>query len=224
MFDPHRIGPSSSSYYDRNKGRVLQRKLADPISEPLTRKKLLSYLPIMRLNGIVPTPIVRHFVSNDPTFSFDEDTYLAANSTVTFQASNQVAIKSLYVDPDSGPGTEYSLSQLQYKHNNEPVILSGDGSSAAYAVMVYISYNFANSVYAFHVESESETGDLIQFTVPNNSLYISFRHASFPLTFQLFTTASKGVMALYAPDSNVSISAVLSPEYYYIDDDRLALN
>ena len=228
MFDPHRVGPSSSSYYGRNKGRVIQRKLADPISEPLTRKKLLSYLPIMRLNGIVQTPIVQHFQSDDPTFSFDSDTYLATGSTVTFTLPpSQNIIESMKIEPGYESTTsEYSLSQFQYKNHANPISLPPDDDSAAYAIMIYISYIFDNSVYTFHVEAKSEPGgyDPISFDVPANSLFVFLRHTSFPLNFQLFSSSGDGVMGFYSPAFDVPIYTVLSPQRFYFNDDRLVLN
>ena len=228
MFDPHRVGPSSSSYYGRNKGRVIQRKLADPISEPLTRKKLLSYLPIMRLNGIVQTPIVQHFQSDDPTFSFDSDTYLATGSTVTFTLPpSQNIIESMKIEPGYESTTsEYSLSQFQYKNHANPISLPPDDDSAAYAIMIYISYIFDNSVYTFHVEAKSEPGDhtSLPFNVPANSLYLFIRHVSYPLNFQLYTGSEQGVMGYYSDDTRDAIYGVMSPQYFYFDDDRLVLN
>lgn len=55
MFDPHGIGPTTSSFIARNKGRVLQRKLIDPPKPAITDKDLDNYYSILLHNGRVPT-------------------------------------------------------------------------------------------------------------------------------------------------------------------------
>ena len=228
MFDPHRVGPSSSSYYDRNKGRVLQRKLVDPVSEPLTRLKLLSYLPIMRLNGLVQTPIVQHFHSNDPTFSFDSDTYLATGSTVTFSgSSSKINISQIQIIPESStPPTSISLSQFQYTSTTDTIEFPGEESNTGYAVLIYISFVFSSSSYTFHTDSKKEEGVSTNptFEVPANSLYVLLRNQIFPLSFQLYTTTGSGIMAYYSPTYTYDAYGVLNPQYFHFDDDRLATN
>lgn len=54
MFDPHRIGPSRSTSYWRNKGRVIQRKLVDPPARAMTRSELEDLYPLMERNGLIP--------------------------------------------------------------------------------------------------------------------------------------------------------------------------
>ena len=50
MFDPHHIGPQSSSFYSRNKGRVLQRKLVNPPPSIITSRDLDNYYKILQHN------------------------------------------------------------------------------------------------------------------------------------------------------------------------------
>ena len=179
----------------------------------------------MRLNGIVQTPIVQHFQSNDPTFSFESDTYLATGSTVTFTLPpSQNIIGSIKITPGAGgPVSSFLLSQFQYKNNTNPVSAPGDDDPSAYAVLIYISYIFDNSVYTFHVEAKSEPGDhtSLPFNVPANSLYLFIRHVSYPLNFQLYTGSEQGVMGYYSDDTRDAIYGVMSPQYFYFDDDRV---
>ena len=225
MFDPHRVGPSSSSYYDRNKGRVLQRKLVDPISQPLTRSQLLSYLPIMRLNGIVDTPLVRHFFSQDSTFSFDSDTYLALGSTVTFSGSvSAFHINKMQIIPEDGSATALQLSQFQYTSNADTITISGDGQ-VGYYVLIYISFNPTSANYSIHTDARNEESTLSgTFQVPANSLYYILRHQTFPISFQLFAVGETGLMAYYSPEAATDIYGVLNSQVFHFDDDRLATN
>lgn len=227
MFDPHRVGPSSSSYYDRNKGRVLQRKMVDIPGQPITRSQLLSYLPIMRLNGIVQTPIVRQFVSQNSTFTFDSDTYLATGSTVTFTGGSSIHnINQIILVPSQGLSTNLSLSDFQYTETaNQITIHSNEGGGSI--VFIYISYIFTSSNYIFHTDAGSDSADSGQtstFSVPANSLYIVLRNREYPLTFQLIDSSGTGVMAYYSPDSGADAFGVMNSEFFYFDDDRLATN
>lgn len=221
MFDPHRVGPSSSSYYDRNKGRVLQRKLVDPISKPLTR----SELPIMRLNGIVQTPIVQHFVSQDSTFYFESDTYLALGSTVTFSGSvSAIHINKVQIIQESGTGTALLLSQFQYTSNADTITVSGNGQVGFY-VLIYISFNPTSANYSIHTDARSEETTLSgTFQVPANSLYYILRNQPFPLSFQLFDVGETGLMSYYSPEASTDVYGVLNSQVFHFDDDRLATN
>ena len=228
MFDPHRVGPSSSSYYERNKGRVLQRKLVDPVSEPLTRSKLLSYLPIMRLNGIVDTPIVQHFQSTDTTFSFDSDTYLATGSTVTFNGvSGVLSIDRLtFIKSDQTEETVY-LNQFMYSADGGNALV-GEVPGGGYLVFLYISFNTTSHNYSFHTEAVSEdTGDSTlnhNFPIPANTLWYALHNQQFPISFQLFTSSGTGLLAYYSPTNTDKSYGVLNAQYFHFDDDRLGVN
>ena len=230
MFDPHRVGLSSSSYYDRNKGRVLQRKVVDMPGQPITRSQLLSNLPIMRLNGIVQTPIVRQFVSQNSTFTFDSDTYLATGSTVTFSGSTGVHnINQIIIIPSQGSSTDLSLSDFEYTETaNQITIHSNEGGgSIVFIYIKYISYIFTSSNYIFHTDAGSDSADSGQtstFSVPANSIYIVLRNREYPLTFQLIDSSGTGVMAYYSPDAGADAFGVMNSEFFYFDDDRLATN
>lgn len=56
MFDPHSIGPRSSSFRSRNRGRVIQRRLVDPPPRQMTRDDLIKLLPLYEQNNLLPTP------------------------------------------------------------------------------------------------------------------------------------------------------------------------
>ncbi|KAH0786638.1 hypothetical protein GPJ56_009381 [Histomonas meleagridis] len=66
MFDPHRIGPISESYYSRNKGRVLQRKLVPPINPPLTKYDLDRAYEVLKNNGRIPDYSIQDTIVNYP--------------------------------------------------------------------------------------------------------------------------------------------------------------
>ena len=164
MFDPHRIGPSTSSYYDRNKGRVLQRKVVDMPGQPITRSQLLSYLPIMRLNGIVQTPIVRQFVSQDSTFTFDSDTYLATGSTVTFSGSTGVyTINRILIAPDQGPSTILPLSNFEYTSTQDQITIhSNEGGGS----IVFIYHIFLHILTTHFILTLDQTHRIVAVVTP----------------------------------------------------------
>ncbi|KAH0798935.1 uncharacterized protein GO595_008225 [Histomonas meleagridis] len=66
MFDPHRIGPISESYYSRNKGRVIQRKLVPPINPPLTKYDLDRAYEVLKNNGRIPDYTIQDTIVNYP--------------------------------------------------------------------------------------------------------------------------------------------------------------
>lgn len=55
MFDPYHVGPQESTSYDRNNGRVIRRRLINPPSRSWTRNELMELLPLMQMNGLIPS-------------------------------------------------------------------------------------------------------------------------------------------------------------------------
>lgn len=188
MFDPHGIGPRSESFYSRNKGRVLQRKLVDPPSPVVTSYDLDKYYKILFHNGRIPQPSIQNISTANNPYTFQNATFLATGSTISFTGSSAILIDRFQFE--NGDGIYYTQQDLQYTSTSHNVSLDS-GYHSFFSIQplsnsYYISFYWrvvsdsstwvvpANSYY-FHIswDSDSTKGQTLSFGDTNNSALFS---------------------------------------------------
>ncbi|KAH0803547.1 uncharacterized protein GO595_003891 [Histomonas meleagridis] len=157
MFDPHRIGPISESYYSRNKGRVIQRKLVPPINPPLTKYDLDRAYEVLKNNGRIPNYTIQDTIVNYPGGSSTKRIAYEIGSTI------KVIIPISFISISDIPGF-IPLSQFTYITNLNQTI-----DPTHYYVIIQIEPNQPNSEYTeiyvnyLHQSSISSSGTYYHF-------------------------------------------------------------
>ena len=122
MFDPHRIGPRSESFYSRNKGRILQRKLIDPPPEPVTSYDLDNYEKILRHNGRLPTFTKQDYLTFFPKVILNKQFAFDVGSSLT------TIIRCTQIIHYKSDNTELNISLTSFTHVTDRLNLSIDGT------------------------------------------------------------------------------------------------
>lgn len=161
MFDPHGIGPRSESFYSRNKGRVLQRKLVDPPSPVVTSYDLDKYYNILFHNGRIPQPSIQNISTANNPYTFQNATFLATGSTISFTGNSAILIERFQFSNDTG--NIYQTNTLSYTSTSHNVSL--DSGYHSFFSIQSLSNEYLISFY-WRVVSDSAT-----WVVPANSYY-----------------------------------------------------
>lgn len=119
MFDPYHIGPGQSTSYDRNNGRVIRRRVINIPSRSWTRNELMELVPLMKMNGLLPSGPTGALKFNSISYSNMEDSLdisgvLRQGGQVTvsywqpviFYYSPGNGLLYYYVGMDATPGSE----------------------------------------------------------------------------------------------------------------------
>ena len=213
MFDPHHIGPQSSSFYSRNKGRVLQRKLVNPPPSIITSRDLDNYYKILQHNGrIPPTPTVQDLIINYPNIQLTKPYSLAKDSIL----SVKIDLYAVMIYPDN---QQLSIPFSNFPQYSETVYLD----STHYYMSIYyrivnlggvqfycIYVNFFNNssslvlddsyyyyVYDFGTEQPLTTDKLYSFFITQSN-YVAFGVKD-------FNYSQGNSSAIYLPLSNWTI-------------------
>ncbi|KAH0787381.1 hypothetical protein GPJ56_008576 [Histomonas meleagridis] len=148
MFDPQRIGPISESYYSRNKGRVLQRKLVPPLDPPMTKYDLDRAYEVIKNNGIVADYTVQNNIVNYPGSTSTKRIAYEVGSTIKVV----IPISSIKLGTDST--NVFPLTQFIY-----PTGLNQSIDYTHYYVFICIQPNSPTSDYTLirvNIISQSE--------------------------------------------------------------------
>ncbi|KAH0787421.1 hypothetical protein GPJ56_008616 [Histomonas meleagridis] len=136
MFDPHRIGPISESYYSRNKGRVLQRKLVPPLNPPMTKYDLDRAYDVLKNNGKIPDYTIQEDIVYYPGGTSTKRVAYEIGSTIKVF----IPISSVIIGSDNS--NVIPLTQFTYSNGLNQTF---DGTH--YYVFICIQPNSPNDIY-----------------------------------------------------------------------------